>query len=211
MMAGEREARRSAPSVQPGGRAPAPGALALVQAFINTHYDLEVEHGAELLGTPDALASWLARRGLTPAPVAAGEGDLRRALAAREALRALAATNGAGGAGGAGGATARRDAATALDRAARGAPVEIGFGTDGPHFTSGDGGVSGAIGVLMAITARAMLDGSWSRLKVCPGDDCGWAFYDHSRNQAGRWCSMSVCGGRAKARAHYRRRRPGAE
>ncbi len=67
------------------------------------------------------------------------------------------------------------------------------------------GRVDGAIGLLLAITARTMLDGSWSRLKVCPGDHCGWAFYDHSRNQTGRWCSMSVCGGRAKARAHYRR------
>jgi predicted RNA-binding Zn ribbon-like protein len=52
-----------------------------------------------------------------------------------------------------------------------------------------------------------MLDGTWDRLKACPGHDCGWAFYDHSRNQTGRWCSMSVCGGRAKARAHYHRRR----
>jgi predicted RNA-binding Zn ribbon-like protein len=52
-----------------------------------------------------------------------------------------------------------------------------------------------------------MLDGTWRRLKVCPGDHCGWAFYDHSRNQTGRWCSMSVCGGRAKARAHYHRHR----
>jgi predicted RNA-binding Zn ribbon-like protein len=70
--------------------------------------------------------------------------------------------------------------------------------------------VNGALGVVLAITARAMVDGSWSRLKVCPGEDCGWAFYDHSRNQTGRWCSMSVCGGRAKARAHYRRRRAGS-
>ncbi len=45
-MAGE-----SAFSVQPGGRRPAPSELALVQAFINSHYDLEVNHGAELFAT----------------------------------------------------------------------------------------------------------------------------------------------------------------
>jgi predicted RNA-binding Zn ribbon-like protein len=61
--------------------------------------------------------------------------------------------------------------------------------------------------VLLAITATAMLDGTWQRLKACPGHECGWAFYDHSRNQTSRWCSMAVCGGRAKARAHYHRRR----
>jgi predicted RNA-binding Zn ribbon-like protein len=104
-----------------------------------------------------------------------------------------------------------RPTGAARDRLARGAPIEVAFGPDGPSFISGDGGISGAIGVLMAITAQAMLDGSWARLKVCPADGCGWAFYDHSRNQAGRWCSMSVCGGRAKARSHYRRHRPGAD
>jgi predicted RNA-binding Zn ribbon-like protein len=65
--------------------------------------------------------------------------------------------------------------------------------------------VAGALGVLLAITAVAMADGTWSRLKVCPGEHCGWAFYDGSRNRSGRWCSMAVCGGRSKARAHYRR------
>jgi predicted RNA-binding Zn ribbon-like protein len=199
-MTGERKPLGALPSVQPGGRRPAPGDLAVVQAFINTHYDLEVDHGAELLDTSAALARWLAGRGLLGTAVVAGESDLRRALAAREGLRALARANGAG-------RLAAGDALERLGTAARGAPVEVGFGTDGPYFVSGDHGVSGAVGVLMALTARAMIEGSWWRLKVCPGEDCGWAFYDHSRNQTGRWCSMSVCGGRAKARSHYRRRR----
>ena len=193
--------RRAPASVQPGGRPPAPGDLAVVQAFINSHYDLEVDHGADLLGTPAALSKWLAAHRLIEAPVAAGEADLRRALAAREGLRALARANGNSRVG-------VGDALGLLERAARGAPVELAFGVDGPYFVGGDRGVAGAVGVLMAVTARAMIDGSWRQLKVCPGEDCGWAFYDHSRNQAGRWCSMSVCGGRAKARAHYRRQRP---
>jgi predicted RNA-binding Zn ribbon-like protein len=64
-----------------------------------------------------------------------------------------------------------------------------------------------ALGSLLAILARAIVDGSWLRLKVCPGRHCGWVFYDQSRNNSGRWCSMSVCGGREKARAHYHRQR----
>jgi predicted RNA-binding Zn ribbon-like protein len=52
-----------------------------------------------------------------------------------------------------------------------------------------------------------MIDGRWQRMKACPGEHCGWVFYDHSRNNSGRWCSMAVCGGRTKARAHYRRQR----
>ena len=39
-------------AVQPGGRQPAPGTLALVQAYINSFFDLEGEWGADLFDTP---------------------------------------------------------------------------------------------------------------------------------------------------------------
>ena len=47
--------------------------------------------------------------------------------------------------------------------------------------------------------------GDVGRLKRCSGDGCGWLFYDESRVRNRRWCSMSDCGNRAKARRHYRR------
>ncbi|WP_221891064.1 CGNR zinc finger domain-containing protein [Microbispora sp. KK1-11] len=46
--------------------------------------------------------------------------------------------------------------------------------------------------------AAALADGTWARLKVCVNDDCQWAFYDNSRSRTGRWCSMRLCGNRAK-------------
>ena len=46
---------------------------------------------------------------------------------------------------------------------------------------------------------------SCERVKICPADDCLWAFYDESRNGSRQWCSMAVCGNRAKARAHRAR------
>ena len=52
----------------------------------------------------------------------------------------------------------------------------------------------------------AMAGGSWPRLKACPGDRCGWAFYDRSPTATATWCSMSICGARTKARAYYARR-----
>jgi predicted RNA-binding Zn ribbon-like protein len=189
------------PSVQPGGRAPAPGSLALVQAFINTHYDLEIEHGAEVLSSPGALSAWLSARGLLEVTVFPSRSDLRHALGVREGLRALARVEDDD-------AEAGAAARERLNRAAPGAGVEVRFRAEGPRFDGArTAGTRGAIGVLLALTAQAMLDGTWARLKVCPGENCGWAFYDHSRNQAGRWCSMSVCGGRAKARTHYQRQR----
>jgi predicted RNA-binding Zn ribbon-like protein len=205
-MTGERP--WSEPSiVQPGGRVRAPGELALVQAFINSHYDLEVQHGPDLFATPAELARWIARRdpvaGTTPGTELTAE-DVRRAVAVREGLRALAAMHGDG----AGAPPA--EALSQLNDAARGAAVEMRLAEGGPRFVPGAGSpLDRTIAVVLAATVRAMIDGSWARLKVCPGEHCGWAFYDHSRNQSGRWCSMSVCGGRAKARAHYRRRRGG--
>lgn len=37
--------------------------------------------------------------------------------------------------------------------------------------------------------------------------DCAWLFIDETRNRSRRWCSMSSCGNRAKARRHYHRAR----
>ena len=50
--------------------------------------------------------------------------------------------------------------------------------------------------------------GDPARVKQCPGaDDCGWLFYDTSRNGTRRWCSMEGCGSRVKMRRHYARRK----
>jgi predicted RNA-binding Zn ribbon-like protein len=173
----------------------------LVQAFINTHFDLEEDWGADVLSSPAALARWLDRHGLGDGGHRPSQDHLAHAIALREQLRGLAARNGNGN------GTHDVLPLAELNAAAAGAPSEVRFDADGPRFVAGAGGVAGALGALLAMTAAAMIDGSWSRLKICPGEHCGWAFYDHSRNQSGRWCSMAVCGGRAKARAHYWRRR----
>jgi predicted RNA-binding Zn ribbon-like protein len=55
--------------------------------------------------------------------------------------------------------------------------------------------------------ARLLTEGDLGRVKECPGaDDCGWLFYDASRNASRRWCSMEGCGSRVKMRRHYARR-----
>ena len=45
------------------------------------------------------------------------------------------------------------------------------------------------------------------RLKMCPGDNCGWLFIDETRNSRRTWCSMESCGNRAKAARHYLRKK----
>ena len=48
------------------------------------------------------------------------------------------------------------------------------------------------------------------RVKLCDAKDCGWIFYDSNRNRRRRWCSMAVCGNRAKARRHYAQSKEGS-
>jgi predicted RNA-binding Zn ribbon-like protein len=43
------------------------------------------------------------------------------------------------------------------------------------------------------------------RIKLCSNEQCGWLFIDESKNGSRRWCDMSSCGNRAKARRHYHR------
>lgn len=46
------------------------------------------------------------------------------------------------------------------------------------------------------------------RVKECPGaGDCGWLFYDTSKNNSRHWCSMEGCGSRVKMRRQYARQR----
>jgi predicted RNA-binding Zn ribbon-like protein len=55
--------------------------------------------------------------------------------------------------------------------------------------------------------ADILLTGDLHRLRQCAADDCGWLFYDTSRNASRRWCSMSSCGNRAKVQQFRARRR----
>ncbi|MBB3446463.1 CGNR zinc finger domain-containing protein [Rhizobium sp. BK379] len=43
------------------------------------------------------------------------------------------------------------------------------------------------------------------RMKIC--GNCGWLFIDRSKNKSRAWCDMAVCGNRAKAIRHYRRKK----
>jgi predicted RNA-binding Zn ribbon-like protein len=45
------------------------------------------------------------------------------------------------------------------------------------------------------------------RIRECAADDCELIFYDESRSNNRRWCSMQRCGNRAKVRAHRSRLR----
>lgn len=179
----------------PEKRAPEP--LRTLQRFVNS---IDLESGEDELTSPDALRAWLAERDLIGRGERVGPADLRRALDVREGLRALLLQNN--------GLEPDAGKIERLDAAAARAGVRVRFRAGGdPELAAAARGVDGAIATLLAISAAAVENGTWERLKACPSEECEWAFYDRSKNRSGRWCRMEECGNIAKARAFRERRR----
>jgi predicted RNA-binding Zn ribbon-like protein len=53
--------------------------------------------------------------------------------------------------------------------------------------------------------ARLVCTEDFSYVKACEGPTCTLLFADHTRGHARRWCSMAICGNRAKQAAHRER------
>ena len=170
----------------PGRRTPAPDALQRVQDFINT---MDIEEQVDRIDSADGLRRYLADSGWGRFAIEAA--DVKRAADLREALRALALANN--------GAPPDPDAMRVLDRTAARCRVSLHFDAAGSGLQADSSGVDRALGQMLAIVHYAMHHGTWERLKACRDDNCLWAFYDQSKNRSGTWCSMQVCGNRAKA------------
>jgi len=195
--AGAIEVRRDAASAiaTPRG-ATAPGGLALVQRFVNS---VDMEHGVDLWQTPAGLTVWIEREGWATLS-RLDRDDLARCVAVREAIRELLLANA--------GATIDRAALAALNRTAANVALRVAFdGAGTAALGPVSGGVDGAIGDVLAAVVAAQGEGVWTRLKACREEQCLWAFFDHSKNGSGMWCSMAMCGNRAKARRYRTRRR----
>jgi predicted RNA-binding Zn ribbon-like protein len=55
--------------------------------------------------------------------------------------------------------------------------------------------------------AELLTSADITKVRECEASDCYWLFLDNSRNRSRRWCTMSACGNREKARRHYRKQR----
>ena len=53
--------------------------------------------------------------------------------------------------------------------------------------------------------ARLITEEDFTHIKACEGHACTLMFADHTRAHGRRWCSMGICGNRAKVSAHRRR------
>ncbi len=171
--------------------------------FVNTRYWRGSAAPTESLATPQAVLDWAAAApvlpGLTERDATAWHGGL---IALREVLFRLFAAAAA--------ATppAQGDVA-AFNAALAEAPARRRLSGSGDAY-----GVEPATGSLAALLAPVL----WSAadllagrrrasLRQCANPECGWLFLDDSKSGNRRWCMMSACGNRAKARRHYLKRK----
>lgn len=186
--------------MEPGDRQPAPAPLRLIQQLVNTR---DVMERTDRLDSPAALHDWAVARELLDDTDEVSAEDHRRALETREALRALLLEHN--------GAEVDPNAGATLDDAAHAAGVTLRFDrtTHLPQIVAQGSGIDRLLGTILLAIYEATRSGQWGRLKACREPTCHWAFYDHSRNSRSHWCTMSMCGGRAKARTYRQRKRGG--
>ncbi|SEL68054.1 CGNR zinc finger domain-containing protein [Streptacidiphilus jiangxiensis] len=156
----------------------APEPLRLVQDLVNT---LDVESGV------DGLEAFV------------GPGvDLPRARVFRELLRDVCAAHA--------GLDVPERSLGIFTRQLALAPLVLVPQADGSAELAPAPGLS-PTELLFAQVAVAVAGGGkdWLRLKACAADSCRWLYYDRSPAGRGRWCSMAVCGSRAKMRAYRAR------
>jgi predicted RNA-binding Zn ribbon-like protein len=53
--------------------------------------------------------------------------------------------------------------------------------------------------------AKLVSEEDFQHIKACEGPTCTLLFADHTRGHSRRWCSMEICGNRAKQAAHRNR------
>ncbi|WP_062432783.1 CGNR zinc finger domain-containing protein [Herbidospora daliensis] len=175
--------------------------------FLNSHLVFHRET-FELLGDGTAYLDWLEAEHLVDAgDRAAAETDpgldaaARAAVGLRDTLRPVIAAWAAGTPG------APDDATLA----ALNGLVRVGRRWD--EVVPADGGLAyrprrawGSPEALLAPVAEAVADlfvhGDRALVRVCDDVTCGLWFYDTTKSRRRRWCSMAICGNRAKVRRH---------
>ncbi|MFB6841146.1 CGNR zinc finger domain-containing protein [Streptomyces sp. NPDC056361] len=163
--------------------------------LLNTRWNVEGVR-QDLLSGIEGLAVWLASNGLERR-FTADATTLRHTLAARDALTGLVDRPGDPA------ATARVDAVLDHGR------IRATLTTAGPGEEAEFADPSWGPGWAAARDYLDLLRTAPDRIRACAHEACILHFFDTSRNGTRRWCSMAVCGNRAKASRHYARTKEG--
>ena len=185
--------------------------------FANTLDNRPTERPRELLGSYSDLLSWSVQAGALQAPGARrlarlaarrapeAERVLARAREVREAIFGVFSDLDAS-------RRPRNRALTVLEAALPGALSRLRLVPAKGRFDWGWSQEGGALDAMLWPVIRSAADLLTSqeleRVRECAADNCAWLFIDASKNGTRRWCDMTVCGNRNKARRFYERSRP---
>lgn len=178
------------------GLAAAPGALGLVQDFLNTKGaegygpDLLADAGPAADWVVGAVQAWSALRGIEVQAPALHTADLGKLRALRATIAKLVDGEPADGPG-----TGSISATFALS------------GSGKVRLDPSGGGWRWLASALWGEILLSQRDDTWRRLKQCHNHHCHTAFYDRSKNNSGVWHDVKTCGNAANLRASRARRR----
>jgi predicted RNA-binding Zn ribbon-like protein len=184
--------------------------------FANSRFWRGTAEPTETLGQPEDLAQWCASNAAQPPETlnrwrallsqepARGEALLREAIVLRETLHRLFAGAAEGRAPGAAELEPLNRVlaqAPARDRLQR---TEDGYAW---HVAELKLSVPHLLAPVLWSAADLLVEPQLARVRQCGNPKCVWLFLDTSRAGNRRWCTMSMCGNRAKAKRHYLRHR----
>lgn len=188
----------------------------LCLGFVNTKFWRGTATPTEQLHTPADLLAWCESTGVWPTAMlqptrgwweqqpAEAEAALSGAIALREALFRVFAATASGSMPASADLGALNAALAAAPSRARLRPQGDGFVWELPgrpeDHTLPFAPVPWSAGALLT-------GGRLGRVRQCANPQCLWLFLDDSKSGNRRWCSMAMCGNRAKAHRHYARQR----
>jgi predicted RNA-binding Zn ribbon-like protein len=167
-------------------------------AFVNTVTDNGKSRQKNSFADGKALLDQLRLGGLDYVGDAPGAGQLYELLHLREAAYSVLSAVAAG-------RQPRREDALVIEAAIKAAIADATLtpGTSGSLFRPGP--LGGLHDTLVLSIMDLLQSGDLPRLRECQG--CTHLFLDRGRGPGRRWCTMSRCGNRAKARGFRDRRR----
>jgi predicted RNA-binding Zn ribbon-like protein len=168
---------------------PSPAVPPHLRLILDAANTFDVEEQRDAWATPADLTTWLRRRKNAATGRDITPSEHANAIAFRNALRQLIADG----------------SAPNFDEAGAPFALHLAASNGHPELEPVDDGPLGGVAAIVAAIARAGAEGTWDRVKICPGYECLVAFYDESRNHSRTWCSMAVCGNRTKTRVYRTR------
>ncbi|MEE1753644.1 CGNR zinc finger domain-containing protein [Streptomyces sp. SP18CS02] len=163
--------------------------------LLNTRWNMEGVR-QDLLTDVRGAAIWLAGNGLD-GRFRADAPTLEHLVAAREALAAVVGSPG------------DPEAAARLNGVLAHGRIRATLTPEGPGEEAEFADPSWGPGWTAARNYLDLLRTAPDRIRSCAHEACILHFFDTSRNGTRRWCSMAVCGNRAKASRHYARAKEG--